>query len=137
MARRGKRHDGTYPEALCFEMRADSASRQLSVYIRIFPETCEESLRRSFSYGDVVAAGKEENGALLLAACFERGLDGIVLLRAVLVREAETHGGTGVAERGTIWQTDGRAEIHKCLVEQSRISSTRVGGGKCRLKCTL
>jgi len=69
-------------EAHSLEMFAHGALCQPPVDIRIFPKTCEESLRRPFSYGDATAAGEEENGALLFAAGLACGLDGIVQLLA-------------------------------------------------------
>ena len=49
--------DGEDAEAFAFEMCTYVALGLFSVEMRIFPETCEESLRGPFSYGDAAAAG--------------------------------------------------------------------------------
>lgn len=137
VARGRKRHNAADAEAFSCELFAHRALCQLPVDIRIFPKACEESLCRPFSYGDAVAAGEYEDGSAFLAACFERGFYGIVLLRTAVMRKAEAGGRACVTERCAVRKADRRAKIHKGFVEVSCISSRRVGGSERRFESAL
>ena len=72
-----------------------------------------------------------------LAPCLGGGLYGIVLFCAAIMGEAELRGGAAVAERRAVRQTDRRAEIHECLVQEACVTPHGVGDGERGFKRTL
>ena len=71
---------------------------------------------------------------MLFAPRLQCALHRIVKFRTPVVGKAKTHGGTGVAERRTVRQADGRAEIHERFVEQPGVFSGRIARAERLLK---